>query len=142
MFQLKDKLILFGTVAQPNCTSFSRLHSGKATSIRKDLPNALKNLFKFIGHANSNGDLEQSLVNIDKLMVARRGSIQQSSSMPMDLEESEDEKVMSMLEEGGKICRKEKTPIYERKCSCGRGEREIWTEERKNICRNGVCMRE
>lgn len=43
-------------------------------------------------------------------MVARRGSIQQSSSMPMDLEEPEDEKVMSMLEEAGKICRKEKRP--------------------------------
>lgn len=51
------------------------------------------------------------MVNIDKLMVARRGSIQQSSSMPMDLEEFEDEKVMSMLEEGSKICRKEKRPI-------------------------------
>lgn len=74
-------------------------------------------------------------------MVARRGSIQQSSSMPMDLEEPEDEKVMSMLEEAGKICRKEKRPKHERKCSCGGGEREIRTEER-NICRNGVCMRE
>lgn len=76
------------------------------------------------------------MVNIDKLMVARRGSIQQSSSMPMDLEEFEDEKVMSMLEDGGKICKKEKRRIHKRKCSCGRGEREIWTEERKNIPRN------
>lgn len=82
------------------------------------------------------------MVNIDKLMVARRGSIQQSSSMPMHLEESEDEKVMSMLEEGSKICRKEKRPICERKCGCGRGEKEIWMEERKNKCGNGVYMRE
>lgn len=71
------------------------------------------------------------MVNIDKLMVARRGSIQQSSSMPMHLEESEDEKVMSMLEEGSKICRKEKRPICERKCSCGRGERNMDGREKE-----------
>lgn len=40
--------------------------------------------------------------------------------MPMDLEESEDEKVMPMLEEGSKICREEKGPTNKRKCSWGR----------------------
>jgi len=48
--------------------------------------------------------------------------------MPTGLEESEDEKVVSMLEEGGKICRMEERPIYERKCSCGGRESQIWTE--------------
>lgn len=38
--------------------------------------------------------------------------------MPKDLEESEDETVIAMLEEESKICREEKRSVNERKCSC------------------------
>lgn len=76
MFQLKDKLFVFGTATQPNCTSFSRLHFGKATSIRKDLPNTQKIYLKCTDHANSKGGLEERLVNINRFTVARRGSKQ------------------------------------------------------------------
>jgi len=74
MFRLKDKLFLFGTVAQPNCTYFSRVHFGRAMSNRKDLPNALKIYLKFKGHAKSKGSLEQRLANVSRFAVARRGS--------------------------------------------------------------------
>lgn len=142
MFWLKDKWFVFGTVAQPNCTSFSRLHFGKGVISEKIYQMDKKVYLKCIDNTNSSGGLEQRLVNINRLTVARRGSKQQSSSMPMYLEESEDEKVMSMLEEGGKICREESRPIYDRQCSCGGDRAKYGQQERRDIGRDGALGRE
>lgn len=54
--------------------------------------------------------------------------------MPKDLEESEDETVIAMLEEEGKICREEKRSVNKRKRSCAERKPNV---DRK---REGICV--